>query len=263
MGEIEKSRVPVPVNRPIETLDGAYRMAQNLALAQLLPTALRGKPSDVFAMILYGQDLGLSPMQAIQGIYVVEGRPSLAAQTWLALARRDGHRIEVVSHSGTECTVKLTRGDTGEIHTSTYTLEDAVAAGRVTVKEGKPVARSQTGKVLPWEAHTKSMLLARAVSAGCRFLMPEIALGFYTPDEAEEAAEAEAVVVEAVREQEREPGVEPETVQAELAELVAEYGPEVVEQAGWTCPECEVVHPATDEACECLPGGVPRTEAAL
>ena len=202
-------RVPVNIGRQINGLDEAFRLSKNLAVASVLPTALRGKPSDVLAIVLYGQDLGLSPMQAIQGIYVVEGRPSLASQTWLALLRRAGHRARVVEHTETSCTVHLVRGDTGEEHTETYSIDDAVHTGKVKIVDGKLVARSKEGKVLPWEAHTKRLLLARAVSNAARFLCPEVALGFYSEAEVEEWEHTEPVA---------SPRIEPEPIDAEVVE---------------------------------------------
>lgn len=223
MTEVERrdGRLPVNVAGPIQSLDEAYRLSQALALAGLMPTALRGKPSDVLAILLYGQDLGLSPMQAVSGIYVVEGRPSLAAQTWLALVRKAGHRVEVIEHSGDACTVKVVRGDTGESHTATFTLADAVQAGRVQIREGKPYARSDKGKALPWELHTKQMLLARAVSMCCRFIAPEVAFGFMVPDEVEEIAEREQV--EASRVDATPEPAKPADVAAVVGEIEAEF----------------------------------------
>lgn len=219
-------RLPVNVGGRIESFDEVYRLAQNLATANLMPTSLRGKPADVTAMILYGQDLGLSPMQSIQGIYVVEGRPSLSAQLWLALVRRAGHRVSVTEHTAETCTVHIGRGDTGEEHTVTYTLQDAINADRVRLKDGKPFARSEKGKPLPWELHTKAMLLARAVSTCCRFIAPEIALGFYSPDEVEEIAEREQVPAERIDVQpvgEADGARTPQQVADEVAAIEGEF----------------------------------------
>lgn len=210
----------------IRNYDDLMKITQLTAVSSLMPAALRGKPGDVGVIIMYGHDLGLSPMQAIQGIYVVEGRPSLAAQTWLALARRAGHRVSVVEHTGEKCTVKIVRGDTGEEHSHTFTLEDAVRSGRVSIKDGEPWARSQNGKPLPWETSTKAMLLARAISACCRFICPEVALGFYAEGELPDEVEPETVTVPAERAEEAAEPDEPidaEAVQAELVDIVAGY----------------------------------------
>jgi hypothetical protein len=251
-GGAEVAKVPVNVTAPIQAWDEVWRLAANLATAALLPRDLHGKPADVAAMILYGQDLGLSPMQAIQGIYIVEGRPSLSAQLWLALVRRAGHRVSVEEHTSNSCTVYIKRGDTGEDHKVTYTINDAIASGLVSLREGKPYARSQQGKALPWELHTKSMLLARAVSTCCRFIAPEIALGFYSPDEVEEIGErveAERLDVTSVAEQD---GRRPEDVAADVDAIEAEFVvdesiPGAPGEANYTCGVCGERGHYTDE----------------
>jgi hypothetical protein len=82
---------PVDLGKPVLDLDDAYRLSKALSMASVLPDTIRGNPNDVLALMLYGQDLGMSPMQSIQGIYVVKGKPQLSATTWIALARQRGH----------------------------------------------------------------------------------------------------------------------------------------------------------------------------
>ena len=204
----------------IRNIDDLKQISQMTSISALLPKDLRGKPADVLVIVMYGLDLGLTPMQAIQGIYVVKGRPSLAAQTWLALARRAGHKVSVLEHTDQKCTVKVIRGDTEEEHSHTFTIEDAVRSGRVSIKDGEPWARSQNGEPLPWETNPKAMLLARAISACCRFICPEVALGFYAEGEIE-PDEPETVKVEAERQP--EPEKPAEEVIADLGEIVAEF----------------------------------------
>lgn len=223
--ERHNAKTPVPLGRPIQSLDEAWRLSKALAMSQMLPKSLRGKDPDVLAMLLYGQDLGLSPMQSIQGIYVVEGRPSISAQLWLALVRRAGHRVSVIEHSMERCTVEIVRGDTGERHSATFTLDEAIAAGRVKrLEDGSLRARSEQGKPLPWELYPKAMLLARAVSQVCRFAAPEIAFGFYSADEVEEIAEREAEVVESVRvDQPEQSTPDVQATAEEVADLEGEF----------------------------------------
>ncbi|MGH3377921.1 MAG: hypothetical protein ACRDP6_24625 [Actinoallomurus sp.] len=203
-----QQKAPVVLSRPLTDIDQAWRMANALSKSSLLPDALRNKASDVLSMILYGQDLGLSPMQAIQGIYVVKGKPQMSAQTWIALTRRAGHRITVREHTTEKCTVEITRGDTGESHAETFTIADAETA-------------RLTGKDSMYAKYPKRMLLARAVTNCCRFICPEIALGFGAEGEYEEpAASPEQSLARAV--DARTP--EPETVDGEVhdAEVVEE-----------------------------------------
>lgn len=193
----------------IRSVDDLKTMAQTMGVSALLPDKLRGKPADVFVTIMYGHELGLTPMAAVQGIYVVNGRPTLSAQTWLALARRAGHRIVVNEHTDDKCTVVITRGDTGEEHVSTYTYAEAQQAKLAT----KDV----------WVAHRKAMLLARAVSQGCRFACPEIALGAYAEGEIDEEAAEPLSHAQPPAEVHEAVVVEESEVTAQLSEIEAEF----------------------------------------
>lgn len=190
----EVAKHPVNLGAPILDLDQAWRLAKVLAMASVVPDRLRGKPGDVLAIMLYGQDLGMSPMQSLQGIYVVKGKPQLASQTWTALARRAGHKVREIESTRERYTVEITiKDDPEHPHRETYTIEDAVTAKLVTIKEdGSYWARSAKGEALPWENNPKTMLRNRAISNGAKLACPEVALGFaiegdydYIPDDVE------------------------------------------------------------------------------
>lgn len=173
--------LPVAIDRPLNGMDEAWRLAKNLAVASLMPQSLHGKPSDILALLMYGQDLGLSPMQAIQGIYVVKGHPQLSGVTWIALARRAGHKVRMIESTAERCTIQITRNDDPDYpHTETFTIDDAIKAAlcRRDEKTGKIMSRSQKGDPLPWEAYTQTMLRNRAISNAGKFACPEVATGF-------------------------------------------------------------------------------------
>lgn len=169
---------PVPLAGPIADLDSAFRYASALAQASIVPDDLRGKPSNVLMIILYGQQLNVPPPVAIQTITVIKGRPVIAGRLLLAKVREAGHRSSITDHTDRACTVTITRGDTGETHTEKFTLEDAVASKLVAVKDGKPFARSKNGEALPWESFTRRMLMWRAVGYCVDAICPEIRMGF-------------------------------------------------------------------------------------
>lgn len=227
------ARRPVNLDRPVYDLDDAFRLAKNLAVASVIPDDLRGKPSDVLAMVLYGQDLGLTAMQSLQAIYVVKGRPHMSGQLWIAKTREAGHRLfipcaqcgeareghpkggdhrYVADHDTEHCTVTIVRGDTGESNTSTYTIEDA-----------------KTAKLLSndnWIKRPKTMLMWRATTENCRFICPEVALGFAVTGEESYDREPAAATVERVDEPEDIADaeiVDPAEAAAQVDKLAAEY----------------------------------------
>lgn len=167
----------VPVGRALSNLEEVVTLAKGLAVSGLVPDTLRGKPNDVAVILLYGAELGLTPMQAIQGIYVVKGRPMLSAQTWGTKIRQCRHRLEILESTRELATARITRGDDKTVHTLTFTIEEAAAAGLCRIVDGKVVCRDSKGNPLPWEAWTKTMLRNRAVSHLARYACPEAAFG--------------------------------------------------------------------------------------
>jgi hypothetical protein len=208
-----------------QDFDQLYRLCANLSKAQLLPKALIGKPADVLIIVMYGQELGLSPIQSLQGIYVVNGRPSLSGQLWLAKVREAGHKVDI-AHADGSCTVTITRSD-GASHSETFTLEDAKRAGLV----GKDI----------WKSYPKRMLMWRALSDCATVICPEVALGFGMHEIEEDTRPTGPVLAEVVRnhrvdaelEQRRmEQMFSPEQVNAELARQAAATPPGTVHDIG-------------------------------
>lgn len=162
--------------------------AQALARTDMVPKALRGKPDAVFGVVLAARELRIPPMQGLRDINMVDGTPSPSAKLMRELIRRNGHTLELVSaqNDETEARYRFRRREwePGRWEEWTYTLDDAVRAGLVAIREGKPHARSQQGKPLPWELHTAAMLRARATSSLAREWFPEC-LGalMYLPEE--------------------------------------------------------------------------------
>ena len=150
--------------------NAAFRLSKRIAGTSFVPKGLRDDPNSVLAAILYGLELGMGPMQALRSINVIEGRPSLSAETMRALVHRAGHRISVVEARQDRVTLYGRRRDTGAEAKVTWTLQDATRA-KLT---GNPA----------WGKYPRSMLLARATSELVRMLFSDAVAGLsYTPEE--------------------------------------------------------------------------------
>lgn len=104
------------------------------------------------ALVQKGRELGLQPMQALEGIHIIEGKPSLGASLIAGLITRshgDDALIPVV-WDNTQCTISFKRRGWTTRGEFTYTIDDAKRAGL-------------TGKK-PWTMNPASMLFARCVS---------------------------------------------------------------------------------------------------
>ena len=151
-----------------------FDLAERIAKSQLIPQAYRGKPADAAICMMYGAEVGLPPMTALQRIIVINGKPTLDAQGMAALIRGAGHSI-VGKTSNEEAVVTGRRKDNGDEMTVTFTMADAKRANLV--KNG------------PWTQYPSAMLWARAVSKLARELFPDVLMGMsYVPEEMSEVA---------------------------------------------------------------------------
>jgi hypothetical protein len=154
------------LSRWVSVLVPASQLADRIADTDFVPRSLRNKPGAVTAAILYGDELGIGPMQALAGIAVVDGRPYLSAQLMRAVILRNGHTLTVHSLSGTMARVSGLRVGEPESARVTieWTLDMARAAGLLTKDN--------------WRKYPRAMLLARATSDLARLLFPDALAGF-------------------------------------------------------------------------------------
>lgn len=120
--------------------------------------------------VQYGAELGIPPVSAMQGVYIVEGRPALSAGLIASRIKASGrydYRIELMTDE--RCVLRFyERGQ--EVGESDFSIEDAEAAG---------VAHKPT-----WKRYSRNMLFSRALSNGARWYCPDVFMGaVYTPEE--------------------------------------------------------------------------------
>lgn len=77
-----------------QNLGQAMELAKIIADSDLAPKDYRGKPGNVLIAVQMGQEVGLSPMSAIQSIAVINGKPSLYGDVGKALLLAAGLVIE-------------------------------------------------------------------------------------------------------------------------------------------------------------------------
>jgi len=178
------------------------QIAELLADADILPKAYRGKPANVLVAAIQGVRHGWDPVTACQQIHVIDGRATMRPEAMLASVRAHGHQITgETSLTGAE--VSGRRADTGEEHTTSFTIQDAERAGLCTVAADgvTTIAKTNAGKVAAWQKYPADMCWARAVGALCRRLFPDVISGIsYTPGEIEDLRGEQPVLQRAVAE---------------------------------------------------------------
>jgi hypothetical protein len=175
-GAIEVRQTPTTAMTPFapQGLEQAMRLADTLAKSNLLPGPLRGKPSDVLVTLITGHELGLSPMQAVRGLHVIDGKAVMSADLTVALVmkRREVCEFFRLVKSDDKVAEYQTKRVGSEPVTLQWTMEQAKNAG-IAGKDN-------------WKKHPAAMLRARCASALARAVYPDLVLGVYDPDEAEE-----------------------------------------------------------------------------
>lgn len=80
------------------SLEEAMRMADLMADSTFVPKDYQGRPGNVLVAIQWGMELGLKPLQAMQNIAVINGRPSLWGDAVLALVQSSPVCKDVVEY---------------------------------------------------------------------------------------------------------------------------------------------------------------------
>lgn len=173
-----QNKVGMPVVLMPQSMSDVMQAADFLSKSALIPSALRGKPADVAIIVMTGMELGIGPMQALQNIAVVNGKPTAEGKLLLALiqSRCPEAGIEIQSEP-TKAVVKMTRGK------NSYTATWDTARARTLGLMDKPNYKSQPGTMLKW----------RAVADAARTLFSDVVLGILTNDEAEDIRETKEV----------------------------------------------------------------------
>lgn len=121
-----------------QTFDQALEFSKYLAASDMVPKQYRGKPGDCLIAMQWGYEIGMKPLQALQSIAAVNGRPSIYGDAGKAMllaagCQIDEDDIEKVRETG-RARCKITRP--GRKPTErTFSIDDAKTA-RLWGKEG-------------------------------------------------------------------------------------------------------------------------------
>lgn len=153
-----------------QTFDQALTFSKYLADSDLVPKDFKGKPGNCLIAMQWGAELGLKPMQAMQNLAVINGRPALWGDAVIALVRSSPLCEFVIEtddgHTAT-CRVKR-RGEPEQVRT--FSMDDARAAGLA-------------GKQGPWAQYPKRMRQMRARAFALRDVFPDVLRGIPVAEE--------------------------------------------------------------------------------
>lgn len=102
-------------------------MAKNFYAAGAIPKGL-DTVAKVIVAIQAGSELGITPVQALGCIALINGKPMVYGNMPIALAMKAGHRVQWGECDETKATVTITRKE-GASETKTLTIEEAKKKG--------------------------------------------------------------------------------------------------------------------------------------
>lgn len=155
------------------TFEQALEFAKYMADSDLVPKDFQRKPGNCFLAMQWGSELGLKPLQAVQSIAVINGRPAMWGDALLALVRSSPlceWVLEDDDGKAATCRVKR-RGEPEQ--SRTFSIDDAKAAGLA-------------GKSGPWSQYPKRMRQMRARAFALRDVFPDVLRGMAMAEEAQD-----------------------------------------------------------------------------
>ena len=153
------------------TLAEALQMAEVISKSSIVPKDYQGNPGNVLVAIQWGMEIGLPPLQAMQNIAVINGRPSLWGDALLALCKASPlceYITETMDGDTAICAAKR-RGDPHPV-VREFSVEDAKKAALY-------------GKQGPWQQYPKRMLQMRARGYCLRDAFPDVLKGMAVAEE--------------------------------------------------------------------------------
>jgi len=157
------------------TIEEVFRLATAIHKSGMAPSSL-GTAEKITIAIMFGLEIGLSPMTALNKIAVVNGRPCVWGDAVPALLLARGFRLHefMEGEVGTEraAVCRVTRPD-GAVIERRFSVADAMQAGL-------------WGKQGPWKQYPDRMLQMRARGFAARDGAADALAGLYLQDEMED-----------------------------------------------------------------------------
>lgn len=153
-------------------------IATEMSKSDLIPKAYHGKPADVLFAMEKLNSLGLNPVAALSGTYVIGNRVSLWGETWLAVVQAApgyagmSESWDAATKTATTTFYRIVLG-TRQSLTKSFSMEDAKTAKLA----GKDTYGNYPQDMLTWRARTRAGALFADVLQG---MAPAEVAGDYT-----------------------------------------------------------------------------------
>lgn len=158
-----------------QTFEQALTFANYMADSDMVPKDFKGKPGNCLIAMQWGFEVGLKPLQALQGIAVINGRPSIWGDALLSLVLSSPvckdviERYEGQGEDYKAVCIAQRHGRADKM--AEFSLRDAKAAGLL-------------GKQGPWTQYRDRMLKQRARAFALRDQFADVIKGLAVAEEA-------------------------------------------------------------------------------
>jgi hypothetical protein len=167
-----------PRGLALQTFSDAMKFGEHVANSDFAPKDFRGKPASCMLAMQCGAEIGLAPLQSLQSIAVVNGRPAVYGDAALAVVK---------ASAVCEYVTEQVEGD-GDQMVATCTAKRRNYPSATVVRFGVADAKKAGlwGKSGPWTQYPKRMLQMRARGFALRDAFPDVLKGLVTAEEAQD-----------------------------------------------------------------------------
>ncbi len=155
-------------------LKSMMEFAKLISESDLAPKDFKGRAGNTLIAIQMGLEVGLAPMQAIQNISVINGRPCVWGDAMLAIVQNSG-KLEYIKEwaEGNTAYCETKRKGYPSAHTTAFSDEDAKKANLL-------------NKLGPWQTNPTRMKQMRARAFNLRDQFADILRGLNSSEEVQD-----------------------------------------------------------------------------
>jgi hypothetical protein len=162
----------------LQSFDDAFRFAKMVSQSDFAPKDFKGKAESCLLAIQHGSEVGLSPMQSLQSIAVINGRPTIWGDAALALVQSSSQCLYVREYTEGEgdsltAVCEVQRRGYPQPTVAKFSVADAKKAGL-------------WGKSGLWSQYPSRMLGLRARGFALRNAFADALRGLVTAEEAQD-----------------------------------------------------------------------------
>lgn len=165
-----------------QSMTEAIEFSKIIAASELCPKEYQGKYQSVMIAMMMGAELGITTMQSLQNIAVINGRPSMWGDLVIGLVYASKILASINERDPQECSKKdegrceVLRKGQPESVVRTYSYQMAIDAGLI----------KRAREDMPWRTNKGRMLQMRARAWALRDTFPDVLKGLQIREEVDD-----------------------------------------------------------------------------